>query len=547
MVMHRISYSRRAGSLLLPVLLCALMIASATCATQAQAPPARRALAPQSGSRQSAVVTSPALEEVLGAAQTAQNASQFAEAAALYAKATKLEPDLAELWANRGLMEHLAGQPQTALVSFQRALKLKPELFTPLLFSARDQIALNKPELALSLLDRAAALQPENPDVAFSRAHAEAALGKHREEADAYEKATQLQPQNPAAWFGLAVASLSSIDTDGAALARGHAHSAWAQALYADELLTQGRLTEGTKLYKELVTSSAPQDRCKLLRMLEYRDKDDLATLTPEAKAALKDALHADLDVCRCDETSITAACAYLTGNTAASLRLAAKTPASTEPELLYWSIKSNERQTVLALSRFQDLSPQSPATFDLTGDLYRRQSIPDRALAEYEKALTIDPHDPAALLGSAAALLSENHSDEALTFAKRGLADRPVDLKLNLAAAEALVSQHRFDEAKPHLDICLHGSGDSAAFAHALMGRVAAANSETEMAIRELRLGLSTDQDGSLHYQLFRLLRKMGDTAGANAAEAQARALVQQRMAHAATAMQNMQEVSPN
>ncbi len=523
------------------------MIASATCATLAQGAPPRQAKAAQASNRQPAHAISPALEQILDAAQTAQNASQFTEAAALYAKATKLEPNLAELWANRGLMEHLAGQPQTALASFQRALKLRSELFTPLLFSAQDQIALNKPELALPLLDRAAALQPQNPDVALSRAHAEAALGRHREEAAAYGIVTQLQPQNAAAWFGLAVASLNSIDIDGAALARSHAHSVWAQALYADELLTQGRLTEGTKLYTLLAASAAPQDRCKLLRMLDYRESNDLATLAPEAKAALKDALHADPDVCRCDKTFSTAACAYLAGDPLANPRLAAESPVSTEPEVLYWSIKSSERRAVLALSRFQDLSPQSPVTFDLTGDLYRRQSIPDRALAEYGKALAIDPHDPAALLGSAAASLSENHSDEALTFAKRGLADRPNDPKMNLAAAEALVSQHHFDEAKPHLALCLRSSGDPAAFAHALMGRVAAANGETETAIRELRLGLSTDQDGSLHYQLFRLLRKTGDVAGANAAEAQARALVQQRMEHATTAIQNMQEASPN
>lgn len=537
---------RRAGSVLLPALLVAGLLLQ-VCPAPGQSASTRRTAA-------HSVVADreTALENLIVKAQTAQNNSHFAEAAAAYAKATDLEPGIAELWANRGLMEHLAGKTELALASFQHALTINAELLTPLLFSAEDRIALKQPEVALSLLDRAAALHPQNPDIALTRAKAFTMLDRQSEAATAYLSATHFQPSNPAAWYGLAVSSLASIEKDGAMLAHTNNDGTWTKALYADELLTQGRLTEGTKFYTEVGEKAAPQERCKLERELESSEAAELAFLSAETRSHLQEALHANPADCTCDSgASSSAACAYLAGDytfsrtPANSRTIAAVSPAT--PEALYWSIRSDERLAVLALSHFEELSPQSPATFDLTGDLYRRQSIPERARLEYAKALAIDAKNPAALLGTAAAYLSESHPGEALTFARRGLADRPEDPKLNLAAAEALVSQHKLDEAEPYLRMSLRGSGDSAAFAHALIGRVAASKGQTDAAIRELRLGLSTDQDGSLHYQLFRLLRKTGDTAGANAAEAEARALVQRRMAHATTALQNMQEASPD
>ena len=63
---------------------------------------------------------SAALDALLEQAQTAQSSAQYAAAASAYAKATRLAPRIAELWANRGLMEHLANQPKHAIASFHR-------------------------------------------------------------------------------------------------------------------------------------------------------------------------------------------------------------------------------------------------------------------------------------------------------------------------------------------------------------------------------------------------------------------------------------------
>ncbi len=489
------------------------------------------------------------LDQLLEKAKLAQSSSRFADAAGLYARATRLEPGIAELWANRGLMEHLAAQPEAALASFAHALTLKPALFTPLLFSAEDEVALKRPSRALPLLDRAANVQPGNPDVAIARAKAYTALGSPGQAAAAYQTATDLRPDKAPAWYGLAVASLDEIESRGSVLAREHASSPWSGVLYAEDLLAQGRLSEGTKLYREAIAKADAPARCKLRQELTVSEENQLSALNAETKAALQEAAAAPSGTAPCTCEGKTPACAYLAGRYAESADMTAtdSNQQAADPEALFWSIKANERRAVVALARFEELSPQSPATFDLTGDLYRRQSAPERARAEYARALSLDPHDPAALLGTAAAFLAESHPDQALEFARRGLADRPADPKLNVAVAEALMAKHLYDEALPYAQTSLRTPDKSDAFAHGLLGRIAADKGDTATAIRELRLGLPADRDGSLHFQLARALRKTGDVEGAKAAENESRALVALRLTAAETALQSASETNPN
>ncbi len=494
---------------------------------------------------------SPALDDALDRAQAAQNNAHYADAATAYATATKLSPRIPELWANRGLMEHLSKQPEAAIASFHQALALRPGLFTPILFTGVDLVAVNKPEQALSFLHKALSAQPKNPDATLALARAYAALHQLRPAANAYQAAAAVDPHSSSAWYGLAVASLGLIEQDGGALASRHGDSVWARMLYADELLAQSRLKEGTHLYQEASRETTPEDRAKFLRVLDTTADSATSTsssaLSVDTLATLRQSLQPTSSAGLCNSSnssSGTSACAFLSGDYAGSAELAsvAITRNPADIEALYWSVKANERRATVAFDRFASLAPQSPATFDLTGDLYRRRSLFAEARAEYAKALATDPHDPAALLGTAAAYLAESHSDDAIATAKTGLADHPEDPRLNLITAEALVVQRHFAEAHPFLDRSFRHEPAVDARVHALLGQVAADAGDTKSAIAELRLGLSSDRDGSLHFQLYRLLRRIGDLAGAQQAEAGARALQAQRLQHATTVVEEVQ-----
>jgi predicted Zn-dependent protease len=64
----------------------------------------------------------------------------------------------------------------------------------------------------------------------------------------------------------------------------------------------------------------------------------------------------------------------------------------------------------------------------------------------------------------------------------------------------------------------------------HALIGKAYAETGRTQEAIEQLKMGASSDVSGSLHYQLARLYRKMGDSKNASAALEEMKTIKQRR-----------------
>ena len=507
------------------------------------------------------------LDSALERAQAEQSTGQYARAAADYACAVALDPAQPELWANRGVMEYLSGQTAPSIVSLKRALSLNSTLVTPMVFLGKDYVQTGKPQLALPYLKRAHALHPEDAEILFTLGKAQQALQQPESAASAFAEAARLAPTNSGAWFGLGVASMAIIAKHGRELADTQAHSVWARALYADELFAQGRPAEALDTYNTLAAGASPAQLATLAQVLrQMRDHPDIFALPPASQQPLRtlsETLTAKTGAGaqqRCDPVSAAAqaahavqplqraACSYWAGDyqtsTAASAQALAQSPGNAEA--LYWSIKSNERRAVAALTRFEDLAPQSAATYDLIGDLYRRQRQPDSALAAYRKALAIDAHDAPAQLGAAAVFLSEGDADKTISLAQAALADRPGDIQLNLLVAEALVDKHQFSDALPYLEQCANAPPDLAPRVHALLGRVYADLGRFSQAISQLLLALPIDQDGSLHFQIARLYRKTGHPAEARKADADAQILIHKRMANAAVALHETSTAQP-
>ena len=241
------------------------------------------------------------------------------------------------------------------------------------------------------------------------------------------------------------------------------------------------------------------------------------------------------------------AACAYFTGDydltSSASEVLGAVAPRSLVA--LYWSIKANERLAFRALERFQQLEPNSSRSHLLLGDIYRQRTRFEDAVGEYQKALTISPNDPAALIGLASAYFGNGNIDKAKETAQLALEQTPNDPELNLLMAEVLVSTHQFAAAEPYLQVALHAKPQMLPQVHALLGQVYAEAGKTQQAIEELKLGIETDRDGSLHYQLARLYRKNGDNKAAAAAIEQMKVIEQQHRDRAVTATRDAHPTS--
>ncbi len=102
---------------------------------------------------------------------------------------------------------------------------------------------------------------------------------------------------------------------------------------------------------------------------------------------------------------------------------------------------------------------------------------------------------------------------------------------------AEALISNQELASAEQYLQKALNAKPQMVLHVHALLGEVYANAGKTQQAIDQLVLGIKSDEDGSLHYQLARLYRKMGDSKDADAAMEQTKVMKQLRRQQRAVA----------
>lgn len=501
------------------------------------------------------------IDELLENARAAQSKGNYADAAAAYSRATTLSPASPELWSNRGVMEYLAGRLDASTTSLKRALQLNPNLFAAMFFLGKACVQAGKPALALAYLNHAHTLQPKDAEVLLSLAKANAAMNRQRQAAAYFADAAKVAPENTAAWFGLGVASLEVITADGRDLADSKS-STWARALYADELLAQGRPIEASDKYKEALATATPAQRSTLARTLEWMQfHPDMFPLPPNSQEALQRLVSqvkteqgkASLPQCpgvraKPPTALESAACSYWTGDYQRSAIRAGQAfrMSPQRGEALYWSIKANERIAVAALSRFEELAPHSAESFVLVGDLYRYQRQMDNALSEYRKALAIDARDPAALMGAAAANLDLGNLEQALAMGQSALSVRPDDPQANLLIAETLAAKHEYGQSRAYLTKCLTAPAELQPRVHYLLGRIEVEDGNTDDAIRQFEIAIPGDQDGSIHYQLSRLYRKRGDLAQAQKAEAGAKALIKRRSENAAIALREVIGTNP-
>jgi tetratricopeptide (TPR) repeat protein len=243
------------------------------------------------------------------------------------------------------------------------------------------------------------------------------------------------------------------------------------------------------------------------------------------------------------------AICSYLTGDSAlaaeAGNALVSQTPQSMEA--LYWSVKADEQFAFQALQHYEELEPNSERTHLLLGDIYRQRQRYEDARAQYQQALAIRPRDPAALLGLAYVEFGIANYGQAIEISKAGLEEAPTDPELNLVAGEALVERHEFASAESYLTRSLNAKPRMLSHVHALLGRVYLETGRPKDAIEQLRLGLDSDRDGTVHFHLARAYRLIGDEKDAQIAFEQMKAVQQRRRETAAIAVSDEHAPDPD
>ena len=605
-------------------------------------------------------------ESLVASAQQAQAKGDFDAAAEFYRNAVTLQPQIAELRANLGLMYYQTGKDQQAVDSFLQAVRLQPNLFVPNLFLGLDYVKVKRFREAIPYLKRAALIKPTDPQVQLALGQAYAATGKSRLAIASYRHAVQLNSGNANDWFHLGVMYLEQVEADARVLLAQHRDSGYLHALVADTFaeqrafiqaaeaykttlaseafpsgthaaygfvllnqhdlpgaerelkaelasdpgslmaklglarlhVEQGAAAEGTKEIAEiwnadpsflranipLFKAGMPQPSLsKLQRTLEEKRANGeileaIAILfqngvTPQSSE--DSAQHTDVtrDSPQCPKTPpsdiqklyaagryrkcsdalsgqtqiqarelrLLVSCAYSTARYQAAFDSAQKLALdpATEAEGLYWETKSAQKLATETLARASELDSSSPTLHVLLGDVYRQRKYYPDAEQEYRKALAIRPDNAGGLFGLSLALLADSEIDEALRIAEGALKTNPSDPEFNAVMGEILSAQHDFSGAEPYLRKALNTKPELIPHVHALLGRVYAETNRTQQAITEMKLGLSDDKDGRLHFQIARLYLKIGDQTAANQAFAASKRLRSEGLTRAAVAMQ--------
>jgi tetratricopeptide (TPR) repeat protein len=225
------------------------------------------------------------------------------------------------------------------------------------------------------------------------------------------------------------------------------------------------------------------------------------------------------------------AECSYLDGDYLPVLKASEKALASDPNNLaaLYWKAEATEKLAIDALTRAGLADPNSYRTHLILAQKYRSEQNYQASEMEYRAALELNPSDQGAHLGLATTYWEELKFDQALGEVRPVLTTHPEDTQANYILGEILVARHQYAEARPHLLAATGGEGNSGLHAHALLSKVYAAQGNLHWAIKELETGLPADDDGSLHFQLFRLYEKVGDHDKARVALQQSQALRKQ------------------
>ncbi len=236
------------------------------------------------------------------------------------------------------------------------------------------------------------------------------------------------------------------------------------------------------------------------------------------------------------DKLLLLAACSFYTGDfetTLASAKRLRKVYHDEEAGL-YWSIRAEQRLAILYLVYAGEVEPDSIRLHELLAESYRDRGKFGEAEAEYKVALEINPKEFAALIGAGANYLQAQRIDRAAEMVQRALAENPTDAEANYMMGEVLVAKHEYAAAEPYLNAGLAAKAELVPRVHALLGQVYAGEGDTARAIEEFKAGLTSDDDGSLHFQLGRLYQKSGETKLAAAAFEESKALAQRKQTSA-------------
>lgn len=180
-------------------------------------------------------------------------------------------------------------------------------------------------------------------------------------------------------------------------------------------------------------------------------------------------------------------------------------------PEAVYWTVRTLRSLADSCFEQVEKLAPHSWRVHQLRAEAHRQRQADDEAIAEYRRAIELEP-DAAELHRSLGLVyLLNNAYDEAQQALERALeldAANPRSLYVTgrlFVAKQQHAESIRFLETALQLDPNLVQARPSLGRAYLRVGRV-------EEAAAQLEQALILDYYGDIHYSLFQAYRRLGN-----------------------------------
>jgi tetratricopeptide (TPR) repeat protein len=180
-------------------------------------------------------------------------------------------------------------------------------------------------------------------------------------------------------------------------------------------------------------------------------------------------------------------------------------------PETFYLRGASGKRLALQLMNKIVEIDPQSARSHQLFASTYMAQQMYPEAAREYEIALKIEPNDPELYFALGNAYFKGQKFQDAERAYARALELNPLHAEAHGMRGAALVQLGRPQEAVPEVRQALQ-LNPGLVSAHAILGKALAETGQVAEAVQQLELAQTTDTDGSLHYQLAGLYRRLGD-----------------------------------
>ena len=143
------------------------------------------------------------IAQLFNGARAAEAARDFQTAIAYYDRILAIDPALAEVWANRGLVLYGLSRHKEALQAFEKACALKPGLLSAQLFLGMERLRLGAPEKAIAPLRMVTESTPDQTEAWYELSEAYAQSGQFEAAVETNARVLQSDPALHTATFQL--------------------------------------------------------------------------------------------------------------------------------------------------------------------------------------------------------------------------------------------------------------------------------------------------------------------------------------------------------